>query len=97
MKVYRVMFDGDARIVEAPTFGEAVKTWMEHRRDDNGDEEPDAVELLSGEPVIRYPEAVAEEALLRVVRAHGECPSKTGNGDPGQAGNWWDGVGNRQW
>jgi hypothetical protein len=44
--------------VEAPSFGEAVKVWRSHVKElwgmeYTGEEEPESVELMHEEPVIR--------------------------------------------
>ena len=56
-KVYGVTYDGETRIVIAPTFGDAVELWLmemqgEWGDDWTGDEQPEQVVLISDEPVI---------------------------------------------
>ena len=61
--MYRIMFDGEYRYVEAKNYGEAVEIWRvytiaEWKREkcfEDGDEsiEPESVERLSTEPVLR--------------------------------------------
>ena len=58
MKLYRVLFDGRPYWVEAPSFGEAVKVWRSHVQElwgmeYTGEEEPESVELMHDESVIR--------------------------------------------
>ena len=65
MNVYMVTFDGQDRIVEAPSCAAAVRIWSdslisEWKRDGDftpgDDPEPEQVVLLSEEPVIHSPE-----------------------------------------
>lgn len=56
-KVYGVTFDGQTRVVLAPTFGDAVALWLEAMREPwgdewTGDEEPEQIVLISDEPAI---------------------------------------------
>lgn len=61
MSVYLVKFDGGSRIVEAESFGAAVRLWngamlKEFGGEDSGwteEDQPESVELLDEEPVIR--------------------------------------------
>lgn len=64
MKVYLVRWDGDDRIVEAASFGEAIKAWRtakivewlennEYKAEEDDQREPDSVQEISDEPVIR--------------------------------------------
>ena len=65
LKVYRVQDEeGDFRIVEAASFGEAVRLWREtmiaqwkeddcYVEDTDKDVEPEQVVIVSDEPVIR--------------------------------------------
>lgn len=58
MSVYLVQFDGDNRIVEAPSFTEAISAWLRAMRvewgdDYDGTEQPESVSLIDEEPVIR--------------------------------------------
>jgi len=61
MKVYRVTGEGELRYVEATSFGEAIRLFMaamvtEFGPDSGWDApgaEPEQVELMSDEPVIR--------------------------------------------
>ncbi len=67
MRLYRILFDGEREHVEAPTFGEAIDLWRAHgvtAHDVDGSEEPESVELVDDEPVIRD----ADES-----RARDEC------------------------
>lgn len=63
-KLYLVLFDGQERYVEAPSFAEAVLAWraaiaVEWGADYDGTEEPESVVLMSDEPVIRAREIPA--------------------------------------
>ncbi len=63
MKVYQIRYDGEFRVVEAPAYGAAVETWRKHliaewKESGDYDEqdenlEPESVELLNDDPVIR--------------------------------------------
>lgn len=69
MKVYIIRFDGGASIVEAETFGAAVESWRAVKRVEWGTDfeetdEPESVELIHDEPVIR-----AEGANTAIVAA----------------------------
>jgi len=63
-KVYRVTYDGEDEIVEADSFGDALKVWRaalmaEFKREDcyepdDEDREPDSVTLIADRPVLRH-------------------------------------------
>lgn len=58
MKLYQIMFDGEARFVEAESFAAAIEVWkqvkaIEWGEDYDGTEEPESVSLMSDEPVLR--------------------------------------------
>lgn len=58
MKLYRIQFDSISYFVEAADLGQAVAAWREHVKvewgtDYEGTEEPQSIELIHDEPVIR--------------------------------------------
>lgn len=58
MNLYRVLFDGQEFYVEAESFAVAVSLWTGHVRDIwgsdfDGTEQPESVQLMHDEPVIR--------------------------------------------
>ena len=72
MNVYKIYcdLDGSTTIVEAPGFGEAIDLWRQHSAkkwgdDYEGDEQPQSVEMINDEPVVRDSDAI--NALARLV------------------------------
>ena len=61
MKVYKVLHDGVQCAVEASSIESAVAAWRSHLNMGPGDD-PDTIEIVSWEPVIRTEEAEAEAA-----------------------------------
>lgn len=58
MKVYRIDYDNQPYIVEAPDLGAAVQAWKKHvavawGSDWDGTEEPESISLIHDEAVIR--------------------------------------------
>ena len=58
MRLYKILYDGEQYFVEAISFPQAIDVWKRHVKDAwgadyDGTEEPESVELLSEEPVLR--------------------------------------------
>lgn len=72
MKVYLISCEGESRIVEAESYGRAVTIWtaamIREFGPDSGwttDTEPESVELLSDEPVIRAEHKITVQEAAR--------------------------------
>ncbi len=58
MNVYMIQFDASNRVVEAPSFADAINAWRAAMQEEwgveyDGTEEPDSVSLVDDLPVIR--------------------------------------------
>lgn len=78
MKLYEVVYDGQKRHVEAPSFPLAIEAWKawaraEWKEDWDGTEEPESVALIGDEPVIRTGQEDDAGNATRLAKALAHC------------------------